>query len=71
MTGEPTVRVIDVGPHAGHTTTVVATDMPAERFGRVSEFVRETWVRCSCGDAWGYVDPDADEAAKDGDGWPE
>lgn len=60
----------DVGDHVGHVVTVIATGMPAERFSRFLGLT-ETWVECSCGASWGYVDPDADEAAKDGDGWPE
>ena len=68
MTGpSPRTYVPDVGDHAGHVCTVVATGMPSERFGRVSPDVTETWVECSCGAAWGYVEDDA----VDGDGWPE
>lgn len=63
------------GPHEGHTITVIATDVPGAReYGiptHTVRFVDEVWVECSCGERWGYVDPDADEAAKDGDGWPE
>lgn len=61
--------VPDLGEHAGHVVTVVATDMPAERFGRVDPRLAETWVECSCGASWGYVEDDGEPI--DGDGWPE
>lgn len=62
--------VIDAGPHEGHTATVVAAGMPSVRFDKmVGEW--DTWVECECGEAWAFVPAEADEEAKDGDGWPE
>lgn len=56
----------DIGDHAGHTVTVVAVNVPGERmYGDEIAFVDETWVECECGARWGYVDPYADEQAKD------
>ncbi len=62
--------IIDRGPHEGHRASIVARDMPGERFDG-KYFVEENWVVCECGASWGYVDSSADEKAKDGDGWPE
>lgn len=61
--------VPDVGEHEGHTVTVVGNEMPSERLNKIVGHF-DTWVQCECGAAWGYVDADYDEAAKDGDGWP-
>lgn len=58
------------GQHAGHRVTVVADEMPSVRFwGTAGAFDR--WVQCDCGAAWSFSRPEADEEAKDGDGWPE
>lgn len=66
--GPITERVPRYGPHAGHTITVVGTDMPSVReYGDDVRVVgnADTWVECSCGDAWKYVPAEKDEEAKD------
>lgn len=54
--------------HEGHTVTVVAVDMPAAReYGGQVEIVGnfDTWVECSCGEAWKYVPAEYDPQEKD------
>lgn len=52
------------GPHDGHTVTVIAVDMPSVRFDEVIGHF-DTWVECSCGEAWKYVPAEYDSQDKD------
>lgn len=68
----------DVGEHEGHTVRVIAVDMDEYRPLTDSVVGPTVWVECQDDDCqerdvarWSFVDPIADELAKEGDGWPE